>query len=334
MVSLTQWQPLIGIRQRMQVRYKNWIKRRLPRAKTLTLDQKRIFIFPSRAGFFFLLLLMLTLITAINYQNNMIFALTFLLANLFVIAVLHTFANLSGLTVHAVRATAVFAGQQSEFEIKLSRSGKRQHFAIVCQWDKAPAHSVNLSEDAEVAIKTYLDTGVRGWFRPGRMLIESYYPLGLIRTWTWVDLDIKALVYPRPVASEPMAGHSSDRPDGSAIPIPGSDDFYGLRDYSQGDSLKHVFWKSVAKGQRLQTKQYNAYADRSVWLDWQLFAGLPAEQRLSHLCYWLLEFESSKEDYGLRLPGITLEPGRGEVHKTLLLRKLALFGLTDEADGV
>lgn len=333
MISLTQWQPLIRMRQRMQMRYQSWIKRRLPRAKTVTLDQKRIFIFPSRPGFFFLLVLLLTLITAINYQNNMTFALTFLLANLFVIAVLHTFANLSGLTVHAVRASPVFAGQQSEFEIKISRSGKRQHFAIVCQWGQATAHTVNLSDDAEVTIKTYLDSRQRGWFRPGRMLIESYYPLGLIRTWTWVDLDIKALIYPRPVASEPMMGLSSDRPDGSAIPVQGSDDFYGLRDYAQGDSLKHVFWKSVAKGQPLQTKQYNAYADRSIWLDWQLFSGLPTEQRLSHLCYWLLEFEKSKEDYGLRLPGVTIEPSRGELHKTLLLRKLALFGLEDKADA-
>ena len=79
MISLTQWQPLIRMRQRMQLRYQGWIKRRLPRAKTLTLDQKRIFIFPSRVGFFFLLVLLLTLITAINYQNNMTFALTFLL---------------------------------------------------------------------------------------------------------------------------------------------------------------------------------------------------------------------------------------------------------------
>ena len=160
------------------------------------------------------------------------------------------------------------------------------------------------------------------------MLIETVYPLGLLRAWTWVDLEIRALVYPKPLASGPLPGVSTETPDGSALPIPGTDDFYGLRDYQRGDSLRHVFWKSVAKGQTLQSKQYTAYADRSVWLDWDLFPGVPVEQRLSQLCFWVLEFDRSNEEYGLRLPGVTIQPGCGERHRVQVLRQLALWGLS------
>ena len=52
------------------------------------------------------------LIAAINYQNNMSYALTFLLANLFLVAVLHSYANL---TISAVGAQDVFAGQRCAF---------------------------------------------------------------------------------------------------------------------------------------------------------------------------------------------------------------------------
>ena len=329
MLNVAESATWLRYRERVQQRWQSWINRRIPPAKHVTLNQKRIFIFPSRMGFFFLLTLLIMLVAAINYQNNMSFALTFLLANLFVIAVLHTFANLAGLTIHAVRASPVFAGQHSEFEVLFSRTNNRQYYALHLKWQGGKGATVNLVDTDEVHVKLYLETSERGWHNPGRLLIESVYPLGLLRTWTWVDLDVHALVYPRALASGPLPGVATDKPDGSAVPIPGTDDFYGLRDYQRGDSLRHVFWKSVAKGQPLQTKQYTAYADRSVWLDWTLFEGLPPEQRLSHLCYWVLEFDRSNEEYGLRMPGVVVEPGCGDNHRLLVLRHLALWGIRE-----
>lgn len=323
--------PLQQLQAGAQKRYKRWINRRIPPARTVTLDQKRIFIFPSRVGIFFLLTLLVMLVAAINYQNNMTFALTFLLANLFVIAVLHTFANLSGLTVQAVRANPVFAGQKAEFELQLSRRGKRRHRALRLQWSDSDAVTVSLEDATEQTVKLYLRTSERGWHSPGRLLIETRYPLGILRAWTWIDLDIRALVYPRPVASGPLPGIASDRPEGTSVPVPGQDDFYGLRDYQARDSLRQVYWRSLAKGQPLQTKQFNAYADTSVWLDWNMFEGLPAEQRLSHLCYWALEYDQSKDEYGLRLPGVAVPPALSEMHRQRVLRELALFGVDDEA---
>ena len=51
-----------GLLQRLRVRagrrWARWINRRIPPSKTVTLDQKRIFIFPSRPGLYFLLSLL------------------------------------------------------------------------------------------------------------------------------------------------------------------------------------------------------------------------------------------------------------------------------------
>jgi uncharacterized protein (DUF58 family) len=58
-----------------------------------------------------------------------------------------------------------------------------------------------------------------------------------------------------------------------------------------------------------------------------MFAGMGTERRLSHLCYWALQFESRDEEYGLRLPGLVLEPGIGERHRDRVLQALALYGL-------
>ena len=120
-----------GFRARLRQRWGSWLDRRIPPARSITLTQKRIFIFPSRVGLFFGIALLLMLLTAINYQNSMSFALTFLLATLFVVAILHTYANLSGLTIRAVSATAGFPGERSEFELSLRRErGESVLFSI------------------------------------------------------------------------------------------------------------------------------------------------------------------------------------------------------------
>ncbi len=306
-------------------RFGRWLERRIPAARSVTLDQRRIFIFPSLPGLFFLLLLLLILLTAINYQNNMAYAVAFLLANLFIIAILHTYANLAGLSLHAVTATSAFPGQQSEFVLRLERGRRSAHYGLRLAWPGGGDTQVSLVDRDSAELALFVPVGRRGWYHPGRLLLESTYPLGLLRCWTWVDLDLKALVYPQPVASPELPGAASDNPDGAAVPSSGSDDFYGFREYRRGDSLRQVHWKGLAKGQALQSKHYAAFADRSAWLDWEAFPGIPVEQRLSHLCYWALQCERGGEDYGLRLPGTEISPARGEAQLERVLTALALF---------
>ena len=66
----------------MRQRFAKWVNRRIPPAREVTLDQRRIFIFPSRVSVcFFGICLFIMLLTAINFQNNLSYGLTFLLAN-------------------------------------------------------------------------------------------------------------------------------------------------------------------------------------------------------------------------------------------------------------
>jgi len=315
-----------SIRERLRSSFNRWVKRRIPPAREVTLDQRRIFIFPSRTGFFFGCCLLVMLIAAINFENNLSYALTFLLATLFIVAILHTYANLSGLTIRAVRAQAAFPGQQSEFVVMIERGKRRDHYALYLKWPSSSEALVNLVDVDSVKVPLHMPVDKRGWFHPERLLLESTYPLGLLRCWTWVDLDLRALVYPRPLSSAELPGLATDTPDGASAMVPGNDDFFGFRDYRKGDSLRQVHWKGLAKGHDMQTKQYTAYADRSVWLDWELFPGLGVEQRLSHLCYWVLAFDERREEYGLRLPGVTINPAVGEKHREQILKELALFG--------
>ena len=80
----------------------------------------------------------------------------------------------------------------------------------------------------------------------------------------------------------------------------------------------------------MQTKHYVSYRDQHRWLDWDMFNG-DVEQRLSKLCYWVLQLEKTNDDYGLRLPGLEIAPAHGIQHQKRLLKELALHQLPSQS---
>jgi hypothetical protein len=48
-----------------------WLKKRIPAGEEQALSHEKIFIFPSRFGFWFLILAALLFVLGTNYQNNL-----------------------------------------------------------------------------------------------------------------------------------------------------------------------------------------------------------------------------------------------------------------------
>lgn len=319
-----------AVSARLRRRAMGWLLRRRGPEREVTLDQRRLFIFPAPAGFFLLLILLVMLVTAINYENNSAFALTFLLATVFVVAVLHTHANLSGLTVTALRAEPVFAGQQAEYRIALRAGPRRAHIDVTLSWGR-PGEGLHGTE-ARVSVPPggacevllYLPTRTRGWRPPDRLHVESRYPLGLLRCWSWLRLDLPVLVYPLPEPGpELLTGASGDQPAGYGRGR-GEDEFEGLRAYRPGDRLRQVHWKSVAKEQEPQSKVYGGVIGAGRWLDFSLYEGVDPERRLRWLTEACLRLHDRDERYGLRLPGQQIDIDRGALQRERVLRALAL----------
>lgn len=316
-----------GVRGAVRRSYARWLARRIPAARSVTLDQRRVFIFLSRPGWLFVGVLLVMLLAAINYQNNMAFLLVFLLFSLMAVAVLHTYANLAGLTLTALRAAPTYAGEQAVFDIQIARRGDRDHFDLHLRWPGQTACRVAVLDSTQQGVRLFHQAAHRGVLRPGRLLIETFYPLGLLRAWSWLALDMEALVYPRPLPASrhPQAAHRRRDEQGREL-ADGLDDFSGFRVFRTGDSLRHVYWRGYARGAALHSKQFVDYAEQREWLDWEDFPGADSERRLSHLCHWVLRFESERVAYGLRLPGVDIPPGLGPEHRDRALEALARFG--------
>ncbi|NNL57418.1 MAG: DUF58 domain-containing protein, partial [Pseudomonadales bacterium] len=147
-----------------------------------------------------------------------------------------------------------------------------------------------------------------------------------ITAWTWVDLAMETVVYPFPDKSAAVVESHAAYHESGEQERAGSDDFFGLRDYVTGDSPRAVAWKQYAKNGQLASKQFVDYIDHRLWLDWDQAQG-GDEQRLAWLCHWALLAEVGHNEYGLRLPSSTVEPGRGRAHLDKVLTQLALYKL-------
>src|SRR5258706_16381309 len=88
----------------------DWIFRAtVPGVPPVTLAQRRIFILPTRQGYAFAVTLLVLLVASINYALSLGFVLTFSLASMAGVAMLHTWRNLAHLKLRPGRCDAVFA---------------------------------------------------------------------------------------------------------------------------------------------------------------------------------------------------------------------------------
>jgi uncharacterized protein (DUF58 family) len=307
--------------------WSRWLARRIPPAASVRLNQRRIFILPSRVGAAYGLALLLMLLVGINYQNSLAYGLTFLLMAVFVVAILHTYRNLAGLVLKAGGGGAVFVGEQARFRVRLE-SREREHQAVALGWPPAELLARDVPRQGQAELELSLPAQRRGWLRPGRLRVESRFPLGLLVAWSWVDLDQAVLVYPRPLEGElPLAAGlgAEDEEEGMRARGQGADDFQGLRDYQPGDSKRRLDWKAYSRGQGLLVREFAMLGGRDLWLDFEQLDG-DAELRLSLLCHWVLQLSERQQPFGLQLPGQVIAPDSGEGHRDACLRALALFG--------
>ena len=309
-------------------RFSNWLYGFTPPERgTVVLVHRRVYIVPARLGWLFAATVAILLIGSINYSLSLGFVLTFMLAGMGLAGMVHTARNLARIAVSAGRAEPVFAGESAQFRLYLDGRAEFERPAILARHLASGSQLVvDIAPGTLAEVVLAVPAPRRGWLPLGRVMLETRFPLGLFRSWSYVEPDARCLVYPRPERS-PLPPYSAEAAAGALrSPTPGNDDFAGLRAYQLSDSPRHVAWKAVARSGDMLTKQFTGEAAAELWLDWRSLGGrLGVEQRLSRLAGWVLAAERSGTHYGLRLPGVELAPGRGEAHRAACLQALALY---------
>ena len=327
------YQPAVYVK----TRFRAWFENRLPLTDHVTLTQRTVYILPTRPGLMLGVTLLVLLVASINYQLNLGYLLTFLLAGSALVGMHVCHGTLRGLAMHLIAPGAHYAGATAAFDIKLSNEkrsirhgiglsvlsttakAKQDHWS----WADVPAQG---SSTVQVAFKPER----RGLHRLPTLTAETRFPLGTFRVWTVWRPAAQVLVYPAPEANAPPLPPGEPRAGGAAntAEAQNTGEFDGVRGYRRGDPLKLVVWKKAAKadesGNGLVVRDSQQAQRHELWLDFAQAGSGGTEQKLSRLCAWVLAADKLALDYGLRLPSLEIKPASGEAHKRQCLEALAL----------
>ena len=306
-------------------RFKSWLDRRVPPAQAIRLTHRNIFIVPTRQGFGFVLILLLVLIAGINYQNALAHALAFLMLGLFLVAMLQTYRNLAGLVLSQTVPIEGFVGQKISVAFQVQSDVGRVYDGLFFYWPNLPvAQGFGVDHNGTTIFRQSIPAH-RGWYEPGRLRLETVYPFGLFRAWSWLDFDCKILSYPKPVPCEGRVSQEDSELDAGRRSSLGADDVKALRDFQDGDDQRHIHWRASAKLDRLTVKSYESQQSSSQWLRLAALEALPMADRLGGLAY-LIEAASKRGDaFGLDLYGQQLPVASGPGQERKALKRLALF---------
>jgi len=323
------WQHLLA------QRHSRWLERRVPSQADVQLRQKFIFILPTGQGALFGLAALLVLGLAIAERNPVSLLLSVLMLSLFLVNLLLSYRNLSGLRLRGQSTDPeqptcrCFAGGVANFTLTVEAAGRRRtHRDLLLGFYPTELQALTVPNGTSIAVTLKTPAGERGLMAPPRLILRTRYPAGLWQAWSRPDLAMSCLVYPQPqiCALPAMAVRAQTDVYGqqSASRQSGVDDFMGLRSYQSGDSRRRIAWHSLARGQGLQTKQFVPEAEPPIMLSFAHFPGLETEAVLSCLCFQVLQLSRRGRAVGLQLPGgVHINPGLGETHKHDLLRALA-----------
>ena len=311
-----------------------WARRRQGAdAHAVSLKRRRIYILPTRFGAVFALMVFAMLLGSLNYAASLGFLLTFLLAGVGLVVMHHCHSNLLGTTIKFLGAAPVFAGERAEFRIAVGNDSPAPRLEIELGHRQHAAGPVDVAPGATEVVRLGVPTTRRGWIGLERFRVETRYPARLFRAWTWVHMDTRCLVYPRPAErGRPLPDGGSGGARGQ--PRPGDDDFAGLRSAAAGDPLHRIAWKAYARTDVLLLKEFASGTERACRLDWDMLPELDVEARLSQLARWCLDADAAGASLALRLPNKEVPLGVGPQHLAACLEALALFDAGMDAGAV
>jgi uncharacterized protein (DUF58 family) len=293
---------------------------------SITLEHRNIYVLPSSLGMYFLVVAVLNFIMGINYQNNLILVMAYLMFVVLLIAVLIGYSNAKGLTVSFHKLIMSFSPQSPHLVFHLSCDDVCQSVMLTYQGLQNSVAEKSHVNKVISELTLTLPYNERGKYLLKRIRISSNYPFGLVKVWSYILLDEAAFVYPAMYSIDiDKTNHSviNSREIGNAK-THGTDEFEHLIPHLPEMGLQRVSWKHYAKTQHLLVKEFVDYTAKDIAFDFNAMQG-HTEQRLSQLCYLICESSEKNIPFTLKLPNKIINANSGMQHKLKCLRALSEY---------
>ena len=306
--------------------FKAFFGSRMPVSDKIVLQQRSTYILPTKAGFLMLGIILLMMVAATNYQNNLAYILTFLTASIGLVSILFTFKNLQGLSFKIGTCESVCVGERLLLSVHVKSQSHQSHSTIGVGVDSKELSYINVSSQDANRVSIGLAAEQRGWLTLPRLMATSSFPFGLLKAWAWFRFSTPILIYPKPVEPPAFSGINDTSELEENAMKRGVEDLYGLKTYQPGEPISRIDWKALAREKGIFTKEFVDYQSQELVFQWNDFKQAGDEDILSYLCFLVLKASESNFDYALNLPGRSIPKNSGAAHLTDCLRALGSYG--------
>lgn len=281
-----------------------WMSRRFQMHAEKQIKQRDILVFLHRDGILYGVLIVLTFIAGINYANNLVLSLCFLVSALLAMSFYLAFKQLHGLKIELLSDDDV--GQVNQPFILRLRLHQPKASPRFLRIEIAEQTLYIMMKDVTQDIQISLHPEARGRYILPRCRIMATYPFGLVRAWTYLYFQHQVWIAPHAVQMQ-RESKLSHRHQQQSL-----EEFHDLRNYVDGDSLQRVSWKHVARDQGWFVKRFEQ--EPNVQIQIIEYAKMPSamhEVRLSMMMALVEQCEQEKRAYGMLLPKAELVVGSG-----------------------
>jgi uncharacterized protein (DUF58 family) len=327
-----------------------FILKRFAKQDHLELGHQNLFILPTRFGTWFLVTLLILFVMGTNYQNNPILLLSYFLFGIVLWSVVACFANLVGNRFEVLSVTPGYAGQAVQVQVRVIRPTDPNFCPsqVAFYVDKIPLVCKSLPGRDNV-YSLHLPVYYRGRHELPLIKIQSEFPFGLIKAWSYLRAAQTLWVYPKPEsgqwhfdtfespANQRQNEQSANTANDSAIkPQQTERQFDGIKSFVPGSSMAQVAWKQYAKQPHgdLLLKDFVSEDLVPIALTLNSVHASDLENKLSVLTKVCLSLHSENRPFALSLQGFgqssvviapTQNPAQGPTHLEQCLKALAQF---------
>lgn len=320
-----------SLRAVLQQKTQRFFAKRAPRQDDVKLGLNNVYVFFSRQGVLFALLLLVTFVMGVNYGNNLVLGLFFYLFAVWLVSVFYTFVQISGLSVRFVEATLTQAQSLAWITLEIGTRSKGCRQVYVAFDQQMPKHIQTpqgtmltcVGAASLVRLPVYMDK--RGHHVLPRLLVQSVYPLGVMRAWAYVRFASGVFVYPKgqPFEWQKHQSVTAQGEQANAMSVVSQDDFDRLDTYAQGESLSRVSWTHMARGLGMLTKHFADPVGYEWCLDYALMPSISHEQKLAQLVFAIEQLKELHVPFMLKLPNFQGQLGVGEAFVEYNLLQIA-----------
>ena len=250
--------------------------------------KSKIYIYPNLNGIGLATFIFFCFLISVFYENNSGLLLSIVIFFIFFISILISHQNINYLKLNYNNVFYVEADQKEKLGFTILNLSKEKKLNINITYNNSNVGNFNFLKRISLFNLNYINNS-RGVYELDNISLNSIYPFGVINTKVSFKPNCEIIVYPKSLRpNQDLLNEFNIKKDIKA------DEFDGIDDFKNGDSLSKVAWKkSTLEKKYIKTFKDNQKSQKLI-LDLDKYNNIKFERLLSYSTYLIKYFYQKK----------------------------------------